>query len=190
MHVNKDVRFVDDFLADELLDNILQSDDTKRALVLAGVVRAEHHVRLPLLEEVNDVQTRCVWASFGKGSQSEVAHTLAVLGIVCDENLDQQHANEVPWVVRGVNWDSRVALGQDNIHHLFVQNSIRAHCEDILHRRHNIANRLVLKVQNTADNCNLVFHESVSGSGAQSLVELHEGLQTRLVVHGAMILAE
>jgi hypothetical protein len=57
VNIHENIRLINDFLADKLLNHIFQSHHTQSATILTRIFRNHNHMRLPLLEEVHDIQT-------------------------------------------------------------------------------------------------------------------------------------
>ena len=146
-------------------------------------------MRLSFLEEVDNVQTAGTRTCLRQRGERKVPNSPCVFWVVGDEDFDEQHPDEVSIVVGGVDGDARVALRQDGVHHTFVQDGVRAHGEDVLHGRHDVANGLVLQVEDRIDNGDLVLHQPLPSGWAQRFVEGDESLQPSLLVHRPMILA-
>lgn len=114
-----------DLLANELFNDVFESDDTNGTASFSRVFRNQDHVGLALLEEIENVQAACLRARLWEGSEGEVADAQCILGVVSDEHLDKQHAYKVVFVLRSMDWDARVSCGKNAIHHLFIEDSIR-----------------------------------------------------------------
>jgi hypothetical protein len=136
------------------------------------------------LEEVDNVQTRGVRRSLGKGGESKVPNPLAVLRVVRDEDFDKEHADKVAIVVWSVDRYSRIPLREDSIHHLLIEDRVGAHREDVFHGRHDIAHWLFLEVEDAFDDVHFICHKTATRRGSKLLVKCDQGLQLGYCIGG------
>lgn len=143
-----------------------------------------------LLEEVDDVEARCLWAGLWEGSEGELADLFAVLWVVGDQDLNEEHSDKIVFVAWLVDWDTGVTGGQDVVHGRLIKDGVGGHGEDVLHWSHDISDWLVLEVEHSRDNRNFILVETIRWARAEGLVKSDEGLETGLLVDGAVVLAE
>ncbi|EZF94195.1 hypothetical protein H113_05131 [Trichophyton rubrum MR1459] len=167
--VDKDIRFVDDFFTNELLNNIFECNNPERAMIFTRIIGDQDHMSFAFLEKVNNVKTACFCSGLWKGGKGKVSDSFAIFGIICDQHLDQKHANKVLGIIWSVDRDAGVSLGEDKVHHFFVENSVSRHDKNVFHWDHDAANGLFLQVQNGTDNGNLIRVQLVA-SCAEILV--------------------
>lgn len=176
-------------LSNKLFDDVLESDDTKGAVVRAGIVGDEDKMRFAFLEKVDNVEAAGFGASLDNGAERHVADGYSIFGVVGDEGLDEEHADKVGGQAGAVDGDARVTRGEDVVHGLFVENVVLGESINVLHRGHDLGDGFVLEVEDGGDDGDLVLVEAL-GQVAERLVQGDEGLEAALLVDGAVVLAE
>src|SRR4051794_6605840 len=63
VNIDKNIRFVDNFLANQFFDDIFECKNAKGAMIHTRKVGNEYHMRLALLKEVDNVEAACIGRS-------------------------------------------------------------------------------------------------------------------------------
>ncbi|KAI6769013.1 hypothetical protein HG531_010117 [Fusarium graminearum] len=143
-------------------------------MVRAGEFRYENHMRLALLEKVDNVQATGLGAGLDDSTEGHFTDGDSILRVV---------------VSRAVDGNSGVSRRKNIIHCLFVEDMVFGKRVDVGNRCHDLSDGLVLQVQNGCDNGNLILVQSL-GNFSQRLVEGDKSLETTLLVQGAVVLAQ
>ena len=150
-------------LADNLLQNVLQRDQSARAAIL---IDDDGHVDVVLLEVAQEVVDHLgLGHEVGRTDETLPAKALG-LGEMGQQVLDIEDATDVVLVVL-IDGDARIVVVNDTLEHVLVA-AVDREIDDILARGHDLLGRLVAEADDALEHALLVL-DIVLVSGQKTL---------------------